>query len=152
MKLIHAIAAAAFLLSIAPPRAASADNRPPTPAEAQLQLVEVKQTNRKKDGRESRELAITIRNNGPQPVACVTLRWGIVRTHSSSPHTVAYGAEKTVDFKPLQTEVVHTGALSAPAGRIIGHGAQILVGAKVVVEQFFPDSVKPAFEKLKPLP
>ncbi|MCX6908671.1 MAG: hypothetical protein NTY01_11585 [Verrucomicrobia bacterium] len=136
-----------------------------------VQLVEVRPTIKKKDVspgfgnraayQQSRALAILIRNTSKQPVTGIVVRWGIVRADLSEGKQIAYGTEETLDLKPLETKTIETATINASGHRynfsaqrgqkIMGHGAQVLMGGRVVAEVFAPPSVKSAFEKLTPV-
>lgn len=112
----------------------------------------------------TRALRITLKNTSPQPVSGITVRWGVVKigqdTYRPMPPT-AFGEEQTVDLKGLESKVIETAAVQAsgrrwnylaPEGeKIVGHGVQVLVGGKVVAEEFTPPSYKKCFEKIKPV-
>lgn len=136
-----------------------------------VQLVEVRPTIKKKDVspgfgnragyQQSRALTILIRNTSKQPVVGIVVRWGIVRADLSEGKQIAYGTEETLDLKPLETKTIETATINASGQRynfsaqrgqkIMGHGAQVLMGGRIVAEVFAPPSVKPSFAKLTPV-
>ncbi|MFA6563619.1 MAG: hypothetical protein WCV00_17065 [Verrucomicrobiia bacterium] len=119
-----------------------------------------------------RALQITIQNTSPKPVTGVTVRWGVVKTRSrvySSDsqrnwRERAFGAEEKLDLKPREQKTIETAEVGAAreeshfdgwmyGEKIIGHGVQVLINDKVVVESYVPPSpaVKKALEKLYPI-
>ncbi|MBI5685353.1 MAG: hypothetical protein HZC54_09735 [Verrucomicrobia bacterium] len=119
-----------------------------------------------------RALQITIQNTSPKPVTGVTVRWGVVKTRSrvySSDsqrnwRERAFGAEEKLDLKPREQKVIETAEVAAAreeshfdgwmyGEKIIGHGVQVLINDKVVLENFVPPSpaIKKALEKLYPI-
>ncbi len=116
---------------------------------------------------QSRSLKITVRNTAPRPVTGVTVRWGIVKQHQSAransknPGTEAYGAEEKFDLKPLEIKILETATVDAeghrynyvsPLGdKIIGHGVQVMLDGKVVLEEIVPPTVKETLTKLHPV-
>ncbi|MCX6899825.1 MAG: protein kinase [Verrucomicrobia bacterium] len=108
---------------------------------------------------ETRTLTITVRNNSPQPVAGVVVRWGVVRNDIGKSQNTTFGQEETVDLKPLEMKTIETQAVTATGRlskyqtedgeKILGHGVQLLVGDNVIAEEFSPPSMKPLFGNLK---
>lgn len=120
-----------------------------------------------------RALQITIQNTSPKPITGVTVRWGIVKTQSRVYFSSdsqrnwrerAFGAEEKLDLKPREQKVIETAEIGAAheeshisgsiyGEKIIGHGVQVLIDDKVVVESYVPASpaIKKAMEKLYPV-
>ena len=109
-------------------------------------------------------LRITVRNASSQPLSGVAVKWGIAKARVSRlnrGNDVVYGAEETMDLKPLESKVVETATVEASGKsyndgdamgeKLRGHGVQILVGGKVVWEEFSPISVKKGFENVRPV-
>ncbi|MBM4085074.1 MAG: hypothetical protein FJ272_09825 [Planctomycetes bacterium] len=138
-----------------------------------VQLTVQPQTKRRGSGGEfwsythaSRSLHIVVKNVSPQPLSDVIVRWGIVKSrvrYFEGFREAAFGAEEKMDLKPMEQRVFDTPSLEAAredshyggtyyGDKIIGHGVQVLIGGKVVTEQFVPPTIKPAFERLKPMP
>ncbi len=150
------------------------------PAPAQLQLTVQAISHRKGVGggftysstQSSRALEITLKNTTPKPVTGVTVRWGIVKTRTGYSyssrdndrnwHERAFGGEEKLDLKPLEQKIIETAEVSGYhedshysgtfwGEKITGHGAQVLIDGKVVVESFVPPNIKRLFEKLSPV-
>lgn len=82
---------------------------------------------------------------------------------SKSP-AVAYGATESFDLDRSQTKVIDTPPIEASGAywtttpnvsktgeKILGHGAQILLEGKVMIDQVTPASYRPLFDDLQPL-
>ncbi|MCX6900536.1 MAG: formylglycine-generating enzyme family protein [Verrucomicrobia bacterium] len=152
-----------------PPQVAAmtkpAFGRPIVPGFSPVKLVEVKANSKKKDlssgagnvanFAQSRALTITIRNGSHQPVSGVMVRWGVVKADFTTNKTAAYGKEENMDLRPLETRTLETPSVTATGKqwnykanegeKLLGHGVQVLIGDKVVAEEFSPPSVKPYF-------
>ncbi len=110
-------------------------------------------------------LRITIQNTSGRPVEDMVVRWGVakVRLHrGGQTGDVAYGRDEKCSLKPGEIKVIETETVEASSSesqltdfrkgeKIHGHGVQLLVGGKVVWEEFVPLTVKKSFENLKPL-
>ncbi|MBI5685680.1 MAG: formylglycine-generating enzyme family protein [Verrucomicrobia bacterium] len=154
---------------VTPPQVAAmtkpAFDRPMMPGFSPVKLVEVKANSKKRDlssgagnvanFAQSRALTITIRNGSQQPVSGVMVRWGVVKADFRTNKTAAYGKEENMDLRPLETRTLETPSVTA-AGKqwnykanegekLIGHGVQLLIGDKLVAEEFSPPSVKSYF-------
>lgn len=113
----------------------------------------------------SMALRIALQNISIRPIEDVTVKWGIVKMRlSGSNHAgdVAYGKEEKCSLKPKEAKVMETETVQAMkqesqisdtqhGEKIRGHGVQVLMGGKVVWEEFVPPNVKKAFENLRPL-
>ncbi|MBM3888932.1 MAG: hypothetical protein FJ388_07365 [Verrucomicrobia bacterium] len=142
---------------------------------APVQLIVQPQTKKRGAGggwywsnsNDSRTLHIIVKNLSAQPISELTVRWGIVKTRiggsTRGPRQAAYGDEQKLDLKPTEQKEFDTPSLdvyhhdwvdtgTVHGEKITGHGAQVLIGGKVVAEQFVPPGVKPLFEKLRPMP
>ncbi|MFA5190113.1 MAG: hypothetical protein WC740_05275 [Verrucomicrobiia bacterium] len=139
------------------------------PGFSPVKLVEVKANSKKKDFSsgagnvanyaQSRALTITIRNGSQQPVPGVMVRWGVVKTDFRTNKTATYGKEENMDLRPLETRTLETPSVTATGKqwnykanegeKLLGHGVQVLIGDKVVAEEFSPPSVKPYFSNLE---
>ncbi|MBI5395572.1 MAG: hypothetical protein HZA91_09780 [Verrucomicrobia bacterium] len=121
---------------------------------------------------QSRSLAINIQNTSAKPILGITVRWGIVKMNQGgyvsrsskglrSGQSAAFGGEESVDLKPLESKRIETSAVEAggrrwnylsPEGeKLVGHGVQVLIGDKVMAEEFVPPTVKNAFKELRPV-
>lgn len=147
--------------------------------QAQIQLTVQAVSHRKGVGggytytstQSSRALEITLKNTTSKPVTGVTVRWGIVKTRSGhynyrdsdrNWHERAFGGEEKLDLKPLEQKIIETAEVGAFhedshsrgtffGEKITGHGAQVLVGDKVIVESFVPPTIKSLFDKISPV-
>lgn len=110
-------------------------------------------------------LRITIQNTSIRPVEGVTVKWGIVKarlTGDGRAGDMAYGKEEKCSLNPKETKVIETETVGAQkqedqlsdrqfGEKIRGHGVQVVIGGRVVWEEFVPPNVKKAFENLRPL-
>jgi len=113
----------------------------------------------------SLSLRITLQNPLTGPVEELVVRWGIAKTRlGASGHgdIVSYGGEEKFslrgkELKVIETESVEAGSRESLVSdrrsgeKIMGHGVQVLLGGKVVWEEFVPGSIKASFENLKPI-
>jgi hypothetical protein len=111
----------------------------------------------------SRTLRITVRNNTRQPIEDITIRWGVAKVHmggSGHGSPVVYGGEETLSLRAQETKVIETETIEARGQvsqltdrrygeKIFGHGAQVLVGGKVVCEEYVPSTLKADFQNLR---
>jgi len=112
----------------------------------------------------SLSLRITLRNTSAKPVDGVVVKWGIAKQRmggtSSGGGMAVYGAEQTCSLNPLETKVIETDTVEASGQesqltdsrygeKIYGHGVQVLIGGKVMNEEFVPPAVKKGFESLR---
>jgi hypothetical protein len=112
----------------------------------------------------SLSLRITLRNSTAKPVEGVVVKWGIAKTRMSGESRgggmAVYGAEQSCSLNPLETKVIETDAVEATGQemqlsdrrygeKIYGHGVQVLIGGKVMNEEFVPPGVKKGFENIR---
>lgn len=110
-------------------------------------------------------LRITLQNPLTGPVEDLVVRWGIAKTRlGASGHgdIVSYGGEEKCSLRSKELKVIETETVEADSReslvsdrrsgeKIMGHGVQLLLGGKLVWEEFVPGSVKASFENLKPI-
>ncbi len=109
-------------------------------------------------------LRITVQNTTTAPIEDVIVRWGISKVRvSAAAHgaDVVYGKDEKCSLKPKETKVFETEIIEASSSesqltdrrsgeKIHGRGVQILVGGRVVWEEFVPTTVKAAFANIRP--
>ena len=110
-------------------------------------------------------LRITLQNTSIRPIEDVVVRWGVAKMQlRGTTHTgdVAYGREEKCSLKPKEIKVIETETVEAQkkesqisermfGEKIHGHGVQVMIGGRLVSEEFVPPNVRKAFENLKPL-
>ncbi|MBI5686355.1 MAG: hypothetical protein HZC54_14875 [Verrucomicrobia bacterium] len=110
-------------------------------------------------------LRITVRNISISPIDGAVVRWGVAKTRlagNSRAGDMAYGREEKCSLKPLGTQIIETETVEAArresqlsqqafGEKIRGHGVQVLIGGRVVWEEFVPATVRKSFENLRPV-
>ncbi|MCX6898222.1 MAG: hypothetical protein NT105_05935 [Verrucomicrobia bacterium] len=110
-------------------------------------------------------LRITIQNISARPIEDMVVRWGVAKMRlSGTSHTadVAYGKEEKCSLKSKESKVIETETVEASRSesqltdnkrgeKIRGHGVQVLIGGRVMWEEFVPPTVKKSFENLRPV-
>ena len=110
-------------------------------------------------------LRITIQNISGRPIEDVVVRWGVAKVRMRrSPHAkdVAYGRDEKCSLQSNESKVIETETVEASRSesqltdfktgeKIHGHGVQLLIGGKVMWEEFVPPAVKNSFDDLRPV-
>ncbi|MFA6563333.1 MAG: hypothetical protein WCV00_15595 [Verrucomicrobiia bacterium] len=110
-------------------------------------------------------LRITVQNISARPLEDVVVRWGVAKMRlSGTSHTadVAYGKDEKCSLNPKEIKVIETETVEASRSesqlsdmkrgeKIRGHGVQVLIGGKVMCEEFVPPTIKKSFENLRPV-
>ena len=113
----------------------------------------------------SMSLRITLQNTSVNPIEDVVVRWGISKIRlSGTSHgaDAVYGKEEKCSLKPKEIKVIETDVVEANStesqltdrrggDKIHGHGVQVMLGGRVMWEEFVPATVKAAFANLRPL-
>ena len=116
-------------------------------------------------GTASLTLRITLHNTSTSALNDLVVRWGIVKQQydgRSKTADVAYGREEKCSLKPQETRIIETETVGATreetqlsqrvfGEKLHGHGVQVLLGGRVLWEEFVPGTVKPAFDNMRPL-
>lgn len=109
-------------------------------------------------------LRIRLQNTSTGPVDNVVVKWGIAKSRvwgTGRTGDSAYGKEEKLSLKPKEIKIIETEVVEAArtesqlsdhtyGEKIRGHGVQVMIGDKVVWEEFAPATVKKLFENLKP--
>lgn len=110
-------------------------------------------------------LRITIQNISSRPIENAVIRWGVAKVRlSGTAHTgdVAYGKEEKCSLNPKEIKVIETETVEAQkresqlsdrqfGEKIRGHGVQVLIGGRLVCEEFVPPNIKKSFDNLRPI-
>ncbi len=113
----------------------------------------------------SMSLRITLQNSSTSPIEDIVVRWGISKIRlSGTGHgaDAVYGKEEKCSLKPKETKIIETDVVEANSAesqltdrrsgeKIHGHGVQVMLGGRVLWEEFVPTTVKAAFANLRPL-
>ena len=113
----------------------------------------------------SMSLRITLQNTSTSPIEDIVVRWGISKIRlSGTGHgaDAVYGKEEKCSLKPKEIKVIETDVVEANSTesqltdrrggeKIHGHGVQVMLGGRVLWEEFVPATVKAAFANLRPL-
>ncbi|MBI5822278.1 MAG: hypothetical protein HZA88_25155 [Verrucomicrobia bacterium] len=113
----------------------------------------------------SMTLRITLQNISGRSIEDMVVRWGIAKVRlrrGGQTGDVAYGRDEKCSLKSNEIKVIETETVEASSSesqltdfkkgeKIHGHGVQLLIGGKVLWEEFVPPTVKKSFENLRPL-